>query len=96
MDIGFWQQPNFTVPYGKLRVLRTDPGGLVAYSWRVSDARAEEAQEWIRPQMERCPEPPPAPEPEPVREELVEIPVRVIRDAVDAADLLRRLKARVN
>ena len=73
MKIEFWQQPNFQVPYGSLGVLRTDPGGLVAYIWDVADSQGKLAQDWISPKMLASPEPPPppAPVPAPTRREIL-------------------------
>ena len=67
MTIEFWAQAGFLTPYGSLSIIRTDPGGLVLYSWSVPESRAAEAQTWIRPLMLVSPEPLPVHPPDPVR-----------------------------
>lgn len=93
MVIQFWQQPNFQAPYGTLSILRTDPGGLVVYAWRVADSRAAEAQDWIGPQMLLTPEPPPpsvpAPPPDPILAE-----IDALNLAASVKDVLRKMAQR--
>lgn len=93
MKIECWAQPGLAVPYGVLSVLRTDPGGLVAFSWTVPDDQAEAAQVWIKPRMLPSPEPPPPPPPPPGPDPiLAEIDGLVLPVAVKT--VLRKLAAR--
>ena len=93
MLISFWQNAGFSVHYGTLSVLRTDTGGLVAYSWDVVDVQAQEAQDRIGPQMLPSPEPPSPPEPPPPPDPIL-ADIDALSLPVAVKDVLRKLAQR--
>lgn len=70
-----------------VEVLDADPAGIISYGEDGSTTRLPGGQPMGMPQPMR----PPAPEPE----RFIRVAQQDIQDAVDATDLLRRLKARI-